>query len=363
MYRVDAKLENFITEELLDEAEFFAIVRYFERCWYRTQHTTKNGSKNARDIQRGLEFIHFRSDVSLHFPYSDISKWTVKTELPQPSIEVEVSFWGLIGALSVLPVHLTCLARDYGDEEQLSYRKSLRQFLSIFENRSLYWHYRTLEAQNHLIAFETSQFATPSNLDANTAFIDSLVGSFIPSSLQEKFSLPIDVLRKNACTFLTQQRPAKQLGRLLQHTFEMDAEVVEFVGNWIRVPENLQSRFGDVPPELMEQDPLNSKLGMSASVGDQYWSVQNRFRVRFGPLKLHEFLAMLPHEELSKKVAEFTEYYAGPHLDFDFQLLLLGEEVPLLELGNESIRLGWSTWLFCSQPSQPVGDCILEMRS
>ena len=62
---MDTKLENFVPDELLDEADFFAIVRYFERCWHRTQQATKNGSKKARDIQRGLEFIHFRSDASL----------------------------------------------------------------------------------------------------------------------------------------------------------------------------------------------------------------------------------------------------------------------------------------------------------
>lgn len=360
---MDNQLDNLISDELLDSADFFSIVRYFERYLYRTGSTTNNVSKKAWDIQRGIDLIRFRSDGSLNFPCADFRSWTVKTNASVPSVEAEVSFWGLIGALSILPVHLTCLAREYGDEEQLADRKSLRKLLAIFENRTLFWHYRVLEAKNHLLAFETSQCSGVSSIDANTNLIDSLVGSLDTQSLEDKFSLPVDILRKHACTFLTRQRPAKQLGRLLEHTFGMQVEVTEFIGNWIRLPENLQSRLGSVPAELMEQDPLNSRLGMSASVGDQYWSVQNRFRVCFGPLRLSPFLSMLPSEELSKKVAEFTAYYTGPHLDFDFQLLLLGEEVPPLELGNESIRLGWSTWLISSQPTSTAGDCILEMRS
>jgi type VI secretion system protein ImpH len=97
--------------------------------------------------------------------------------------------------------------------------------------------------------------------------------------------------------------------------------------------------------------------------------VQSKIRVRLGPLDYTEFVEFLPDRTAASQrkaiflLMHLVRLYAGPELDFDVQLLLKADGVPLCRLvESEGIgpRLGWNTWL-CSLPrSANAEDAVFE---
>ena len=64
----------------------------------------------------------------------------------------------------------------------------------------------------------------------------------------------------------------------------MPAELEEFVGGWLDLPERLRTRLG----------LASARLGVDAVVGIASFQRQHRFRLRLGPLDLRTYLALLP---------------------------------------------------------------------
>ena len=69
-------------------------------------------------------------------------------------------------------------------------------------------------------------------------------------------------------------------------------------------------------------------LGSGAMLGAAFWDQQSKFRIRLGPLTHGEFRRFLPNATGFIALARFGNFYAGPSLDFDVQLVIKRSEVP-----------------------------------
>jgi len=145
-----------------------------------------------------------------------------------------------------------------------------------------------------------------------------------------------------------QRRPAAGLVTILRAYFKVPVEIEQFVGHWMRIPADGQTRIG-----MVDQ---GNRLGSSAVLGRKVWDCQHKFRLVIGPLDYEDYQRMLPGGASMTRLLAWVRNYAGLVLDWDVRLILKQAQVPRLALGSR--RLGWTTYL-ASSPARRDPDQLL----
>lgn len=363
---------------------------------------------SARDIpshgepRSPIDKMRFRAHQSLSFPPSEL--WEVKRPANgEPIAELTVTFLGLTGSMGALP-------RSYTELVMQRIRKgdfALRDFLDIFNHRMIQIFAQSGEKYrfylNHEVAMIREQARrTHGEQKLRAFFLDErprldLFSQILldftgagTSRLRYKDSqrsrlVPrheiADSVIRSFCGQLSQtHRCAVSLARMIASYFQVAAEIVPFIGQWILLPVEHQTclrRSRSDDDRAHGQRPLkvtalhsaadqcsHPQLGRNTVVGSRVFEVQGRFRVRLGPLSFDQFRHFLPIGEKYRQLAHFVRLYAGPTFDFDIQPVLRGQEVPWCQLGakdSRAPRLGWNTWLRNRDFHQPVDDAIFHV--
>jgi type VI secretion system protein ImpH len=87
--------------------------------------------------------------------------------------------------------------------------------------------------------------------------------------------------------------------------------------------------------------------------------VQQKFRIRIGPVSLAVYERFLPTGTSFGKLVDWVRNYAGLEYRWDAQLVLRKEETPRTMLGSQG-RLGWTTWLNTSIPEADPDNLVLS---
>jgi type VI secretion system protein ImpH len=115
-----------------------------------------------------------------------------------------------------------------------------------------------------------------------------------------------------------------------------------------------------MPIEQADQSRLgSSQLGSNAVLGRRVWDRQSKFRIRIGPLSASQYADFLPSGSALPKLVDWVRFYTGGELFWDVQLILQGEQVSPMKLG-QSGQLGWSGWLGQRQGSRNAENLVLD---
>ncbi len=329
--------------------DFFQAVRLLERLY---PHRKAVG----REALPEDEVVRFRSLASLAFPPSSI--YEIEPPNPErPFARIVQTFVGLTGPSGVLPRHYTQQLLDIGRDVRGPERRSLGDFLALFDHRIVSLFYRAWEKYRFIVPYERGEanWASP---DAFTFALYSLIGMGTPHlRSRTRISVRLDDEERSEqvlarvedlallyyAGFLAQRpRNAANLEAMLADYFELPARVRQFQGNWMHLEQSAQTSLG-----------VQGILAVNAIAGDRVWDVQTKFRVTVGPLNRRRFEEFLPDRAPSRSrkslflLAQLVRLYAGPELDFDLQLVLEAAEVPPCRIGGDGFgfRLGWNTWL------------------
>lgn len=247
---------------------------------------------------------------------------------------LEQFFFGLGGPNGPLPLHIT----EYVRERQRNNGDSAsKRFLDIFHHRLLSLFYRAwAEAQ------PTVSHDRPDD-DYWAARLAALSGRGMPSLLEQGL-IPDTAKLHYSGHLAAQTRYPDGLRAILADYFGLPVEIEEYVGQWLELPE--RSRLG----------VSGRQLGVDFCIGSHVWDRQHKFRIRLGPLKLDDYMGMLPDGDSFKALVAWVAEYLGHELDWDLNLILAQPEVPLLQLDGRQ-RLGFNTWL--GQPKTDAKDLIL----
>ena len=128
-------------------------------------------------------------------------------------------------------------------------------------------------------------------------------------------------------------------------------QVVEFVAEWMRLPDSAHLRLG--------QSREVAGLGTTAVLGGYVWGAQQRFRLRLGPLTRAQFNHFLPGGEAMRQLIAAVKTYVGEEKAWDVQLVLKREEIPGTRLGQGG-RMGQTTWLGQPQRQADNDDVVLR---
>jgi type VI secretion system protein ImpH len=315
---------------------FFQVVRLLERL-------LPDRKPVGRFVNPNEEVAHFVAHPSLAFPASQIQSLEWKENVPKT---VAVNFMGLTGATGSLPEWYTGLV---GERLHVN-DKTLRDFLDIFNHRFISLFYQAWEKYRFAVAYERGE------RDRFSHLLMDLIGMGT-NGLQGRLEVPDDAFLFFGGILSQRPRSAKALELILNEYFEVPVEVQQLLGGWFRLDTATECRPGD-------RESPSEQLGQGAVVGDEVWDQQARARIKLGPLSLSQYLDFLPSGSAYRPLCELTRFFSNDEIDFDVQLVLRRDEVPVCELGAESDgspRLGWVSWV----QSKPLGrdpeDTILNL--
>jgi type VI secretion system protein ImpH len=187
-----------------------------------------------------------------------------------------------------------------------------------------------------------------------TAYLFDLIGMGT-KGLQNRLRVQDEVLLLYAGLIAQRPHSASALAGILRDYFPVDVEIEQLHGKWFPLAE-------DVLSYLSPEGPHN-EIGFGAVAGDALWNAQARFRVCVGPLNYSRFQAFLPGTRALAAFTELVQYFVGPALEFDIQLILMAKEVPpylVTDEGERAPMLGLSSWLDRKSITYDAREVILE---
>ncbi|TFW14843.1 type VI secretion system baseplate subunit TssG [Duganella callida] len=252
-----------------------------------------------------------------------------------------VNFFGLLGANGPLPIHITEYVRDRlrhgGDGTMLA-------FLDVFHHRMLSLFYRARASAEPVINLDRG------DEDRFSIFVGSLFGIGTPA-LRERDEIGDFAKLHFAGLLANKARPASGLVTILRAYFKLPVRLEQFVGHWMRLPPETQSRVG--------ANQQGNRLGSSMILGRSVWDCQHKFRIVIGPVDYADYQRFLPGGASMRRLLAWVRNYVGLSLDWDVRLVLNKEQRPPLRLGAAGgVRMGWSTWL-ASTPAARHPDQLL----
>lgn len=308
-----------LERELLEKAErmdFFQILRLLEAAY--PDKPRIGASLRARD-----DAVRFGQDPSLAFEPTAIRGYTPASA--EARARLAVNFIGLLGPNGPLPLHLTEYARERARNQG---DRTLAAFLDVFHHRIVSLHYRARASAEPAISLDRPES------DRFGDYVGSLFGIGSPA-LRDRDEIGDFAKLHFAGLMANQRRPAAGLVTILRAYFKLPVEIEQFVGHWMKIPSDGQTRIG-------MQDRGN-RLGSSAVLGRSVWDCQHKFRLVIGPLDYTDYQRMLPGGDSMRRLLAWIRNYAGLVLDWDVRLVLEQQEIPRLALGAR--RLGWTTFL------------------
>ena len=286
------------------------------------------------------ESVRLGQDPDLSFAPAPLAAFEAGEENRPPRLLVRL--FGLLGPNGPLPLHITEYARDRlrhaGDP-------TLSRFLDLFHHRFLLLFYRAwAQAQPHVNLDRPKE-------DRFGAYVGAFAG-LSTSTFRERDSVPDLAKFFHVGTLIRQSRNPDGLIAILRHFFRMPAQIEEFVGHWLRLPEKERSALGRG----------GGALGAGAVLGARVWDRQCKFQIALGPLSFAQYERFLPGGVLLEKLVDWVRMYLSFELDWDVRLRLKKEEVPPLVLGRGS-RLGWTTWVGTRRSDQDADDLCLAAEA
>ncbi len=340
----------------------------------------RHGLPIGHDSPPSREVVRFRAAASQTFSGSGIAALKRKTDrrqkaasqigderretsqqraIPPRPPEMPVSFMGLTGPDGVLPQHFTTLVMERMREKDFA----LRDFLDLFNHRSISLFYRAWEKHRAGVSYEND----PGN-DAFTQSLFALTG-LGASSLRNRQQFDDDAVIFYGGHFAHRRPTACALERMLGEFFELPVTVQPFCGQWIQLDQHTRTQLpGGTASNGARSLGQNHQLGVSAVLGQRMWDVQHKFRVKLGPLSAAQFATFLPCADGLAPLCDFVRSYAGSEFDFDVQPVLAARQTPRLQLtarqpaagAPAGTRLGWNSWL-CSRPVETeVSDAVFQ---
>ena len=329
-----------VTEQLLTEGyrfDFFQSVRLLNRI---AEHQDPVGYASLP--QR--ESVRFHSLPSLSFPPSAIYD-IARTENREEPMKMVVAFMGMTGPQGVLPRYYTELIM-----ERLRYQdRTLLDFFDIFSHRLISLFYRSWEKYHVAVSFEGAAIQ-PKKPDRISQHLLSFIG-LGTKGLAEQLAFSPQALLGYTGLLAVRSRSAHSLRQLLTHFFGVVVEIRQFIGEWVALEPEDQSRLNG--------PKRNLRLGETTMAGSKIWDQQARFQVELGPLSLTRFGQFLPSGKTYHTLVQLIRFFAGQHLQFDVRLKLVAADVPYCRLGERSEcppQLGWTTWLKCQEFTEDADD-------
>jgi len=337
--------------QFLQAVRLVLLAEYYRR---ETDNTKSMGVAQYSPPSR--EFIRFLSNPGLGFTASEISSIIAPkpadTQQRANQWQMTVDFMGLIGASGTLPYHYS----EAILQQLRSKNYSLRDFLELFNHRTISLFYRASSKYRLPLQFEQSKLGVLKNpRDDFTQSLLSIIG-LGTKHLTHRLLTNDEALLRYSGLFSQSVRTATGLVRMLSEHFGYTVSIDQFRGQWQQLLPDLTSRL------TSKQYPrgCNVQLGKDAKLGSKGWFMQGRVVLNIGPLNLDQFNTLAPGSRKLASLKEVVRLYVGIEQDFEINITLRREDSNKnLELGKgKKPILGWNSWFATKHVSKSKQDII-----
>ena len=355
-----------VGEKLFSEPHrfsFFQAARLLQGLVKNWRRKDSNGIV-GHDISPLEESVKFSAYQSLKFASSEIANISPLTatkdknslnQAETAQAEMQVSFMGLTGQSSVLPVHFTELEIVRVRDKDFA----LKQFYDLFNHRAISFFYRAWEKYRLPMSYERSKLQGQNHCDPVTANLQSLVG-IAGGALQRQLQIDAEDMLYYAGFFATPNRSASALSAALTEILDVPVVVNQFKGEWMSLLEEDRMRLSVFP--LKGQ---NNCLGVDTVIGSEVFTVEGKFQLEIGPLNCKQFESLQPGSKGQEALKRFTRLFVGDSFQFELKYVLKNDAITAWELDDSkhSIpRLGLNTWLLPEDLNDAVREIIIDVN-
>ncbi|MEY4509164.1 MAG: hypothetical protein RLZZ450_1286 [Pseudomonadota bacterium] len=288
-----------------------------------------------------LEAVRLGQDTSLGFEGSAITSDRSREGAPP---RIGVSFFGLFGPNGPMPLHLS----EYVQQRSQSHRDAtLARFADIFHHRLLTLFYRAWANAQPVVSRDR-----PDD-DAIARYVAALLGqATLGSSGSDADRAQLYMARH----LVGQTRHPEGLIKILGEHFGTTVQIEEFVGEWLKIPDEYCWRLSNVTPGSTKS---MGHLGTSTRVGTETWERQFKFRIVLGPMQRETYDRFLPRGDFMPTLVKLVQRYIGYELSWDVRLLLSKPDAVPTTLGVSG-RLGQTSYLGnLSSAGSPSRDAVV----
>ena len=349
-----------LVEQLQSEPyrfDFFQATRLLERAANLHPEKDQIATESVGGVARpDQEAVHFRARTSLAFNGSDVTKVTQKRisnyDSEDNSVlqwQMEVAMMGLTGSQGVMPYYLSEIVLS----ELRKKSSALKDYLDLFNHRTISMFYEAWHKYQLVPNYERSKYDSTGNDDLFTDALLSIAGIGL-SEQKFRSALPDEQMARFSGHFGRTICSAESLRSSICGMFNLDTSIKEFQGEWYDLPSDVHCRMPD------SEHPLgtNTELGVNTVIGSRCYQAQNKFSVVIKPMNEQEFMQLAPGSRTLEELKSFIKMSVGGEQDFDIEIQLSDEHVPLKELmKSEDYEplLGWNTYI---DPDRLSGDSI-----
>lgn len=269
------------------------------------------------------ESVRFEQPPHLTFAPCDVSSVEAG---PHGRLRLAQYGFGMFGPNGALPFHLT----EFVFERRRHHEDAaVSDFINLFQHRLIALFYRAWADSDPVACHSRPED------DHFAAFLGALIGVF-DESARNRDAVPDYAKLCRVGQIGASARSADGLEAVLSDYFRQKIEVREFVGSWLRIPQELRTRLGATDDSAV--------LGRAATLGAGSWQRQGKFEVVIGPMAFEDFLQFLPGSRALRSLADLVRFYTSGEWVWQVRLLVEKGDAPSVALGRVG-RLGWTSWL------------------
>ncbi|NOU14204.1 MAG: type VI secretion system baseplate subunit TssG [Methylococcaceae bacterium] len=315
-------------EEAAYRFDFFEALRLIESL-------NPDKPRLGTGIKARDDAVRLSQEPEMQFAPSALSSYSVGNKgVPR----LAVNFFGLFGPNGALPLHLTEYARE---RLRHHHDPTFARFADIFHHRMISLFYRAWANVRPTVTYDRPES------DRFEFYVGSLMG-ISGEAYHNRDTLSDRAKLFYSGHYASQTKNPEGLLAIIADILSIKVQLEEFVGEWMEIQQKDYSRLGYTPDI--------ATLGQSVLLGAYVWGCQHKFRLVLGPLRLEQYLSLLPGAVALAQLVSIVRNYLGDELVWDAKMILKREEVPAeLVLGtsllprasslNGNARLGWSMWL------------------
>lgn len=283
----------------------------------------------------GVATIKFSNNPSLQFASTDIADLQIS---PEKYANLTINFMGLTSPQGLLPIHYT---------EQILHllqakEPALAECLNWLQQRTFAFFYQAWR-KHHAVQTEPTV----------VHLLQGLTGQRLVMQ-RATSSMPANFYIYYAQHFY-KQPTASSLSQLLSDYFATPIVVKELQGEWLQIASEQTTRLQTI-------GEANNRLGIDMTAGNRIWQCQHKFRLRIGPLNTQQLAQFLPSGTALLTLKRLVRSCIGAQLQFALQVVIKADCIPAWQLNDNSLQLGWSTWLNSRTRQMDADDIILEER-
>jgi type VI secretion system protein ImpH len=262
------------------------------------------------------ERLRFKSNPSLSFAKSEISKMEFVETIKGKNVEITLNFLGLFGASSPLPSHYCEMVLDSSDTD-----KVLQDFLDLFNHHIQKIFYQVWQRQRYYIQYQSDLS------DKFSKYMLSLLGLYSQTQVKSS-TLDFQKILPYIGLLSMKQKSAGTLVSILRHYLEHDElEIVQCIEMNETIPTWQLGALGEE----------NCNLGSDLLLGESVKTKGSKFQILLKDISFDSLYKYSLHGEKIGELKELINFALNEPLEYELCLDIQKNKTESFEISKHHL--------------------------